>query len=81
MDYTRMKGTSAIDTYSYPLPASKPDGRLRTRRIHVIDTPGFNNTNRSDIETLAVLASYLGASYANGIQINVIIFLHPITNN
>ncbi|KAL3486917.1 hypothetical protein BJX62DRAFT_241498 [Aspergillus germanicus] len=73
--------TSAIDTYNYRLPTSKLDGRLRTCRIHLIDTPGFNDTNRPDIETLGVLASYLGASYANGIQIHGIIFLHPITDN
>ncbi|KAL3461860.1 hypothetical protein BJX64DRAFT_150083 [Aspergillus heterothallicus] len=73
--------TSVIDTYSYSLPLAKPYGWARTRRIHLIDTPGFNDTNRSDIETLEILASYLGASYANGVRINGIIFLHPITDN
>ncbi|KAF5639626.1 GTP binding domain protein [Fusarium sp. NRRL 52700] len=44
-------------------------------------TPGFNDTSRSDIETLEVLATYLGASYANGVRIHGIITLYPITNN
>ncbi|KAF5983810.1 hypothetical protein FCOIX_3026 [Fusarium coicis] len=44
-------------------------------------TPGFNDTSRSDIETLEVLATYLGASYANGVRIHGIISLYPITNN
>ncbi|KAF5713098.1 GTP binding domain-containing protein [Fusarium mundagurra] len=44
-------------------------------------TPGFNDTSRSDIETLEVFATYLGASYANGVRIHGIITLHPITNN
>ncbi|KAJ5102660.1 hypothetical protein N7532_003189 [Penicillium argentinense] len=66
--------TSDIDAYSYIIPG-------QNRCIHLIDTPGFNDTNRSDIETLSVLASYLGASYANGVSIHGIIVLHPITDN
>jgi hypothetical protein len=67
-------GTSSIDTYSYTLPG-------QNRRIHLIDTPGFNDTNRSDIETLSMLASYLGASYANVVSIHGILIIHPITDN
>lgn len=51
------------------------------RRIHLIDTPGFNDTNRSDIEILGVLASWLGASYGNGVRIHGLIILHPISDN
>jgi hypothetical protein len=51
------------------------------RTTYLVDTPGFNDTDRSDTETLEVLASYLGASYANGVRIHGIIYLHPITNN
>ncbi|KAL3479242.1 hypothetical protein BJX99DRAFT_255766 [Aspergillus californicus] len=51
------------------------------RRIHLVDTPGFNDTDRSDIETLGILATYLGASYANGVRIHGIIMLHPILDN
>lgn len=51
------------------------------QRIFLIDTPGFNDTSRSDIETLEILATYLGASYANGVRIHGIITLYPITNN
>ncbi|OQD87811.1 hypothetical protein PENANT_c005G04333 [Penicillium antarcticum] len=50
-------------------------------RIYLIDTPGFNDTDRSDIDTLSILASYLGASYANGVRIHGIIMLHPISCN
>ncbi|OBT70767.1 hypothetical protein VF21_10215 [Pseudogymnoascus sp. 05NY08] len=56
--------TSSIDSYSYTLPS--PRDSHSTRRIHLIDTPGFDDTTRSDIKTLGILASYLGASYANG---------------
>ncbi|KAF4943733.1 hypothetical protein FGADI_13204 [Fusarium gaditjirri] len=51
------------------------------QRTYLIDTPGFNDTTRSDIDTLEILATYLGASYANGVRISGIIILYPITNN
>ncbi|KAG7288271.1 hypothetical protein NEMBOFW57_007802 [Staphylotrichum longicolle] len=51
------------------------------RRIYLIDTPGFNDTNRSDVEILEILATYLGASYANGVRIHGLIVLHPISDN
>ncbi|KAG8531170.1 uncharacterized protein KY384_004528 [Bacidia gigantensis] len=47
----------------------------------MIDTPGFDDTNRSDIDTLKTLSSYLSASIANGIRISGIIFLHRISDN
>lgn len=50
-------------------------------RIYLLDTPGFNDTKRSDIDTLGILAAYLGASYSNGVKIHGIILLHPINVN
>ncbi|KAJ6089840.1 hypothetical protein N7467_005056 [Penicillium canescens] len=64
--------TDSIDVFDF---------NLNGRRIYLIDTPGFNDTDRSDIDTLSILASYLGASYANGVRIHGIIMLHPITGN
>jgi hypothetical protein len=54
---------------------------LHGRRIYLVDTPGFNDTNRPDVETLRILAAYLAASYANGVRIHGLIFLHPISDN
>lgn len=50
-------------------------------RVHLIDTPGFNDTNRSDADTLRILAAYLGASYANGGRIHGVILLQPISDD
>lgn len=47
----------------------------------MIDTPGFNDTSRSDIDKLKSIMSYLSASFANGVRINGIIFLHRISDN
>lgn len=55
--------------------------RWEGRRIYLIDTPGFNDTNRSEIDTLSVLATYLGASYSNGVRISGLLLLHPISDN
>ncbi|KAI8719933.1 hypothetical protein NCS52_00775600 [Fusarium sp. LHS14.1] len=51
------------------------------RRVYLVDTPGFNDTNRPDIDTLRILATYLSASYVNGVRIHGIVFLHPISDN
>ncbi|KPM46150.1 hypothetical protein AK830_g255 [Neonectria ditissima] len=57
------------------------DFELEGRRVYLVDTPGFNDTDRSDTETLSILARHLGASYANGARVHGIILLHPISNN
>ncbi|CAF3506414.1 unnamed protein product [Fusarium graminearum] len=64
--------TNSIGVYQYT---------SHGQRIFLIDTPGFNDTTRSDIDTLEILATYLGASYANGVRISGIITLYPISNN
>jgi hypothetical protein len=51
------------------------------QHVHLIDTPGFDDTNRSDIDTLKTIASYLSASFANGVRLSGIIYLHRISDN
>ena len=43
--------------------------------------PGFDDTNRSDIDILTHIAHYLSVSYANRIYISGILFLHRISDN
>ena len=57
------------------------DCELDGSQVYLIDTPGFNDTNRSDVETLRVLATYLSASYAQNVFIHGIVYLHSIANN
>ncbi|KAL9622433.1 MAG: hypothetical protein Q9160_003278 [Pyrenula sp. 1 TL-2023] len=49
--------------------------------VYLLDTPGFDDTNLSDIDILAHIAHYLSISYANRICISGIIFLHSISDN
>lgn len=65
-------GTSDIDVFDF---------ECNGHKVYLIDTPGFNDTNRSDTDTLSVLATYLGASYSNGVRIHGILMLHPISDN
>ena len=45
-----------------------------------MDTPGFDDTDRSDTEVLREIASWLTASYSSSIKLHGIIYLHRITD-
>jgi hypothetical protein len=51
------------------------------RTVYLIDTPGFDDTNRTDTDVLRDLADFLGATYKKGIKLAGIIYLHAITDN
>ncbi|KAL3451859.1 hypothetical protein BJX65DRAFT_303579 [Aspergillus insuetus] len=48
------------------------------KTIYLLDTPGFDDTNQSDSETLTHISHYLAVAYANGIYISGIILMHRI---
>ncbi|KAF2174953.1 hypothetical protein K469DRAFT_612569 [Zopfia rhizophila CBS 207.26] len=50
------------------------------RTIHLIDTPGFDDSGRTDGETLQELAFWLAAAYERNIYISGLIYLHRITD-
>ncbi|KAG7092042.1 hypothetical protein E1B28_008423 [Marasmius oreades] len=51
------------------------------RTVYMIDTPGFDDTNKSDADVLKEIALYLAESYKNGIQLSGVLYLHRITDN
>jgi len=51
------------------------------RRIYLIDTPGFDDTSRSDTEVLKEVAFFLSQIYRYHIQLAGIVYLHRITDN
>lgn len=54
---------------------------LDGRQVHLVDTPGFDDTNRSDTDVLKDLAYWLGLSYERKkIRLTGLIYLHPITH-
>jgi GTP-binding protein EngB required for normal cell division len=64
--------TSNVNEYS----CAADDGR----RFNLIDTPGFDDTTRSDAEVLTTIATYLALQYRSGRRIHGIIFLHRIVD-
>ncbi|KAI0968510.1 P-loop containing nucleoside triphosphate hydrolase protein [Xylaria arbuscula] len=53
---------------------------LHGRDVYMIDTPGFDDTNREDVEILTAVAHYLSVSYANNVSVNGILYLHRISD-
>ena len=51
-----------------------------TLRVHLIDTPGFDDTNVSDAQVLQNIAHWLSMSFKYGIKLSGIIYLHRITD-
>lgn len=51
------------------------------KKCYLIDTPGFDDTNRSDTEILRQVADWLSRSYQAQIRLAGIVYLHRITDN
>lgn len=65
-------GTADVEFHSFVY----KDGR----RVHLIDTPGFDDTHRHDTDVLKDVACFLAAAYAGTVQLTGIIYLHRITD-
>ncbi|KZP32044.1 hypothetical protein FIBSPDRAFT_723717, partial [Athelia psychrophila] len=46
-----------------------------------VDTPGFNDTNRSDIEILVQIAAWFVKIYQKNVPLSAIVYLHRISDN
>ncbi|KAK0099505.1 hypothetical protein ONS96_008342 [Cadophora gregata f. sp. sojae] len=68
---TSQTATASIYSYQY-----KPD-----RKIYLIDTPGFDDTSRSDTIVLKEIAFFLSRLYRDKVNLAGIIYLHRITDN
>ncbi|KAJ5145891.1 uncharacterized protein N7515_000455, partial [Penicillium bovifimosum] len=68
----RKAGTAKVDVYAYKLSSS--------RTVYLIDTPGFDDTNKKDTVILSEIATWLGDSYQSNILLHGIIYLHRITD-
>ncbi|KAK6065827.1 hypothetical protein SCUP234_12364 [Seiridium cupressi] len=51
---------------------------LHDRRVYLVDTPGFNDTWRSDGETLQEIAYLLAQTYRGGLRLGGIAYLHSV---
>ncbi|KAJ3455218.1 hypothetical protein MRS44_013818 [Fusarium solani] len=64
-------GTTDMESFPFDM-----DGR----KIHLIDTPGFDDTYRTDSEVLKEIAFWLRQTYKKNVKLSGIVYLHPITN-
>ena len=51
---------------------------LHGQRINLVDTPGFDDTDRSDGDILKEVASFLATTYKRRVLLTGIVYLHPI---
>ncbi|KFZ01546.1 hypothetical protein V500_00723 [Pseudogymnoascus sp. VKM F-4518 (FW-2643)] len=63
--------TSNIEIYSY---------KYNDKTIHLIDTPGFDDTFKPDIEVLQTAAIWLSEAYQKDLLLTGIIYLHRISD-
>lgn len=66
-----LTGTSEPGVYSY---------FHNGKTVCLIDTPGFDDTNRSDTDILKDIAFYLSSIYSKKVKLAGIIYLHRITD-
>ncbi|KAF5639625.1 hypothetical protein F52700_4007 [Fusarium sp. NRRL 52700] len=64
--------TSIVDVYPYEVTSDFT--------VYLIDTPGFDDTGRSDTEVLSEIAAWLTDSYKHEIRLHGIVYLHRISD-
>lgn len=66
------RGTLDIGVYSFVYP--------RNKTVFLIDTPGFDDTSRSDTDILKDISCFLATMYVNKWRLVGVIYLHRITD-
>ncbi|KAJ7261784.1 hypothetical protein B0H12DRAFT_336639 [Mycena haematopus] len=66
---------SCTNTVQVALPFDLDD-----RRVTLIDTPGFDDTTRSDTEILTQIAAFLATAYKSGKKLAGVIYMHRISD-
>jgi predicted GTPase len=57
-----------------------PVGDSLDQEIALVDTPGFDDTNRPDAAVFRELAAWLAARYQERTRLTAIIYMYPITS-
>lgn len=69
---TRHEGTSEVTSFVTFLPPYA---------IHLVDTPGFDDTHKTDAEILRGIADFLATVYEQRGKLSGILYLHPVTDD
>ncbi|KAF5359523.1 hypothetical protein D9756_003493 [Leucocoprinus leucothites] len=73
--HTLASVTSDIEAVRVPFPANP------NRDIVLVDTPGFDDTTRSDMEILNMISEWLKKTYERDVKLSGLVYLHRITDN
>lgn len=68
-----------LESCTSEVQATKPF-KLSGREVTLIDTPGFDDTSRSDTDILAMIGAYLSQTYEHGAKLAGIIYMHRISD-
>ncbi|OCH84689.1 hypothetical protein OBBRIDRAFT_383909 [Obba rivulosa] len=50
------------------------------RAVRLIDTPGFDDSTKSDVEILGTIANFLASQYRDGLKLSGVIYMQRITD-
>lgn len=70
---------SSLESCTESVELSEPF-ELQGRRIRLIDTPGFDDSSKSDAEVLNTIATFLANEYRNGRKLSGLIYFHRISD-
>ena len=63
-------GTQECQSYTF---------KYKDRTVHLIDTPGFDDTKKSDTDVLKDIAGWLLIAYRSNIRLSGMVYLHSIS--
>lgn len=72
--------TAAISFSAVDIPLPYSHGKSANTRVFLVDTPGFDDTYRSDAAILAEIAFILSQTHRAGLRLAGIVYLHRITD-
>jgi len=55
--------------------------QLDGRRVFLMDTPGFDDTNKTQLEILRIIANTLETQFKEGVKLHGVIYVHRISDN
>ncbi|KAJ6032524.1 hypothetical protein N7540_003256 [Penicillium herquei] len=64
--------TEVVDVFAYEVSSD--------RTVYLLDTPGFDDTTKSDVQVLKEIATWLASSFKEKILLSGIIYLHRATD-
>ena len=67
----KFPATTQVEAHLSPQP-------IRGRRVIFVDTPGFDDTNRTDTEVLRDIVNWLTSAYERNIRLTGLVYLHGV---